>query len=67
MIYKLCLTKLHGKNIYIIGNHKQCMVLMINGLIVNRSVTALTIELTHTGGELFEGKVGWLVSTQEFT
>ena len=43
------------------------MVLMINSLIVNLSVAALTIELTHAGGELFEGHVGWFVSTQELT
>ena len=67
MIYNICLAKLHGKNIYIIGNHKQCMVLMIIGLIVNRSVAALTIDLTHVGGELFEGHMGWFVSTQELT
>ena len=67
MIYNPCLAKLHGKKLYISGNHKQCMVLMINGLIVNRSVAALTIELTHAGGELFEAHVGWFVSTQELT
>ena len=40
---------------------------MINGLIVKRNVAAMTIELTHVGGELFEGHVGLFVSTQELT
>ena len=68
MIYNLGIANLHGNDIYIIGNHKQCIVYNDHWFeFVKHCVAALAMELYPRWRKIFRRTRGMVLSTQGLT